>query len=91
MGDEFAMNTPSKKRMRSCHEGKRRYATEQEAKDSMFGWMNKRKKKGSPVVSLMRVYGCACGGFHIGRIKGGINWDAVEKASKITKLSEMHK
>lgn len=84
------MTKPSKAKMRACHEGKHRYETEQQAKDAMHGWIHKRSKGKSPIVSVMHVYGCACGGFHIGRSRG-INWDAVEKASKVVKLSEMHK
>jgi hypothetical protein len=84
------MTSPSKKRMRSCHEGKKRYNDIKEAEAALFGWLNKRKKLGNPIVSFMQVYGCACGGFHIGRSRG-INWAAVTKASEITKLSELHK
>jgi hypothetical protein len=82
------MNAPSKKRMRACHEGKRRYKTLEEAKAAAGGMVRRKAKGGNPIVSIVRAYGCACGGFHVGKSRG-IDWDLVSKVSVPVKLSEM--
>jgi hypothetical protein len=83
------MNAPSKKKMRACHEGKQRYTT-MEAAQAAAGILVRRKAKGvSPIVSRVNAYPCACGGFHIGKSRGGINWDLVSKVSTPVKLSEL--
>jgi hypothetical protein len=83
------MAGPSKARMRSCHEGKRRYETLEQAQ-AAAGMMRKRKaKQGVPIVSFVRAYGCACGGFHVGKSRD-IDWNLVTKVSLPVKLSEKH-
>lgn len=82
------MTGPSKSRMRKCHDGKRRFNTIEEAK-AAAGMLKRRKAKtGSPIVSVLRAYGCACGGFHVGKTRG-IDWDLVTKVSQPVKLSEI--
>lgn len=70
------MPGPSKKRMRSCHDGKRRYDTKPDADAALVAFLKRRQKQGTPIVTMMQVYGCACGGFHFGRTRT-INWDLV--------------
>lgn len=36
----------------------------------------RQAKRGSPVVSFLRAYGCPCGSFHYGKTRD-INWDLV--------------
>lgn len=66
----------NKRRMRRCHEGKQRFATLAEAQAAAASLVRRRAQQGQPIVTWMRAYGCACGGFHFGRT-GRINWDAV--------------
>lgn len=70
------MPGPKKSRMRRCHDGKKRYESHAEATAAMLGMINRKRAKGDAVVTFLRVYGCACGGFHFGRTKE-INWAAV--------------
>lgn len=75
--------------MLSCHEGKQRYKT-MEAAQAAAAMLVRRKAKGSsPIVSRVNAYPCSCGGFHIGKSRGTINWDLVSKVSKPVKLSEL--
>jgi hypothetical protein len=83
------MDAPSKKRMRSCHDGKKRYTTLEAAKTAAAILVRRKAKAGSPIVSRVNAYPCSCGGFHIGKSRGGINWDLVSKVSKPVKLSEL--
>jgi hypothetical protein len=44
--------------------------------------MVKRKAKGkNPIVTYLRAYACACGGFHLGKARG-INWDLLGELEK---------
>jgi len=83
----ITMPAPSKKRMRSCHDGKRRYNSLDEAKAAASAFARKKAKTGSPIVTFLRAYGCACGGFHIGKTRG-INWDLVREVSQPVRLSQ---
>jgi hypothetical protein len=76
------MTAPSKGRMRRCHEGKQQFATLKDAQAAANG-MTRRKAAagaGKAIVSWVRAYGCACGGFHIGKTRE-INWALVAELS----------
>lgn len=68
---------PNAKLMKKCHEGKRRFNTIEEAKSTVNSLIRHKKKQGNDIVTFMRAYGCACGGFHFGKTRG-INWDAIK-------------
>lgn len=78
---------PNKRRMKQCHDGKRRHETLDLAKRALWHFVKKRAEKGDAIVTFMRAYGCACGGFHIGRTKE-INWELVAKLSEPRKATE---
>ena len=42
----------------------------------MHALLRRREKEGNPIVAVMQVYGCSCGGFHVGSSRA-INWDRV--------------
>jgi hypothetical protein len=63
-------------RLRRCHDGKRPYASLAEAKAAAWGMAERKLKKGEPIVTYLRAYGCPCGRFHIGKTRD-INWDLV--------------
>lgn len=71
------MSGSKKSRMRRCHDGKKRYETHAEATTARVGMINRKRTTGNAVATFLRVYGCACGGFHFGRTKE-INWAAVK-------------
>lgn len=71
------MPKPSTARMRKCHDGKVRFEKREDAAAAMNQMLARKARGGSPIVSVLRVYGCACGGFHFGRARGLINWDLV--------------
>lgn len=70
------MPKPDKRQPRKCPKRKRRFNTEEEARASMHALLRRREKEGNPIVSVMQVYGCSCGGFHVGSSRA-INWDRV--------------
>lgn len=67
----------SKARMRKCHDGKQRYQTLKDAQAAAALMAARRAKQGSPIVSFLRAYGCACGGFHFGKTRD-IDWSKVK-------------
>lgn len=71
----------SKARMRKCCNGKRRFDTIEQAKAAAAALAHDKSRKGDPIVTHLRAYGCACGGFHFGRTRS-IDWDRVAEASK---------
>lgn len=73
--------TPSKRRLRKCCEGKQRFETLKDAQGAMHGMKRRKEKNGTAIVTVMRAYGCACGGFHFGRTRG-IDWELVARLSK---------
>lgn len=69
----------TKKRIRKCCEGKRRFSTLKEAQQAAAALAFNKKRQGAPIVTFLKAYGCpSCGGFHFGRTKK-IDWDAVAK------------
>jgi len=66
--------------MRRCHEGKQRFATLEQAQAAAAALVRRRAEQGQPIVTWLRAYGCACGGFHFGRTHQ-INWDLIRSAS----------
>lgn len=74
------MPRSTKRRMRKCHDGKRAYATMKEAQAAAHGMLHRLAKRGDPMVTFMRAYGCACGKWHIGKTRD-INWQLVKELS----------
>ena len=70
-----------------CPNKKIRHETRDAAMTALVGMLKKKQEQGTPVVASLRVYGCACGGFHIGRTTG-INWDVVNAPVKVEKVLE---
>lgn len=68
---------PNKAHMRRCHEGKRRFSTLREAQAAAAGMAKRKDKQGNTIVTFLRAYGCACGGYHFGKTKE-INWALVK-------------
>jgi hypothetical protein len=69
---------------RKCPHRKLRHDTEEQARAAMNALLRRRDKRGNPIVALMRVYGCSCGGFHVGSSRG-INWDKVAELTPTRK------
>lgn len=67
---------PPKVRMRKCH-GKRRFGSLREAQAAAATMAARKAKQGNPIVSFLRAYGCACGGFHFGKTRD-IDWSKVK-------------
>lgn len=70
------MSKPDPRRFKSCG-GKRRHGTMLHAQAALASLLRTRQKQGNPIVSVMRCYGCACGGFHVGSSKQ-IDWRRVK-------------
>lgn len=70
------MPKSSKRRMRRCCRDKRAFDTLEEAKRAAAGMAYRKAKKGIPIVTHLRAYGCPCGKFHYGKTKQ-IDWDRV--------------
>lgn len=75
------MTKPSKARMRRCHDGKRAFDTIEQAKAAAAALARNMERKGQPIVTHLRAYGCACGKFHFGRTRD-IDWQRVAEAIK---------
>ena len=73
-----APNTAKKKRMKSCHKGKKSYATFEEAKVAAEIISRKKARAKDPRVFVLNAYGCPCGKYHVGTT-GEINWKLVNK------------
>lgn len=71
----------------TCPHKKIRHESRDAAMTALVGMLKKKQEQGTPVVASLRVYGCACGGFHIGRTTG-INWDVVNAPVKVDKVLE---
>jgi hypothetical protein len=69
---------------RKCPQRKLRHNTEEQARAAMNALLRRRDKQGNPIVAVMKVYGCSCGGFHVGSSRG-INWDKVAELTPTTK------
>lgn len=78
------MTAPKKARIRKCHDGKKRFESLIEAKAAITQMCKRKMKQGNPIVSHMRAYGCACGGFHIGSTRD-INWDLVAELTSTSR------
>ncbi len=65
----------TKKRNKAC-DGKVRFNSLKEAQDSLYGMKRRKDKQGKQIVSVLRAYGCSCGGFHYGKT-GKIDWSKV--------------
>lgn len=70
------MSGPARARMRRCHDGKQRYATLKEAQAAAAALAHRKAKQGNPIVTFLRAYRCACGGFHFGNTRN-IDWSKV--------------
>lgn len=60
---------------RACA-GKRQYKTFDEARTAAAGMANRKAKQGNTIVTFLKAYGCACGGYHVGRTRD-IDWSRV--------------
>ena len=67
---------PAKRRNR-CHEGKQRFLTLEAAQAAAAGLARRKDKQGNTIVTFLRAYACACGGFHLGKTRE-INWSLVK-------------
>lgn len=70
------MKSAANKKRPGC-ESKKRYETIEAAKTGIMQMVRKKAAKGDPIVTYLRAYGCACGGFHVGKSRD-INWDAFK-------------
>ncbi len=70
------------KRKRPGCSGKRKHVTFEAAHIALKKMAHGKKQSGNPMVTVMRVYACGCGNFHVGRTKE-IDWAKVPKAGQI--------
>jgi hypothetical protein len=68
---------PPARRMRKCHNGKRAFPTLDAARAAAADMARRKEKQGSPIVTYLRAYGCACGQFHFGKTRD-IDWSRVK-------------
>lgn len=64
------------KKNKRC-DGKVAYPTLKAAQAAAASMCARKSKQGSPVVTFLRAYGCACGRFHYGRTRD-IDWSKVK-------------
>jgi hypothetical protein len=93
------MDAPSKKRMRSCHDGKKRYTTLEAAKTAAAILVRRKAKAGSPIVSRVNAYPCSCGGvshwkvsrrYQLGPCEQGIQTGEAFRTGSRTQESRGH-
>jgi hypothetical protein len=78
------MSRTDARKPRKCPHRKQRHNTEAQARAAMHALLRRRDKQGNPIVAVMQVYGCSCGGFHVGSSRG-INWDKVAALTPVRK------
>lgn len=62
--------------MMRCKGKKAAFDSMDAAKKAAASMANRKAKKGNPIVSFLRAYGCSCGKFHYGSSRQ-IDWSRV--------------
>ncbi len=75
------MEKAKSRRMKKSHDGKRSFPTLEAAQAAAKALARLLDKKGIPIVTFLRAYGCQCGNFHFGKTKE-IDWSKVSKLDK---------